>query len=548
VALAMLAALLGALTLATIDAGSRQRPHGETAGAHLVILFLVLVLAYYFAQRLLIGSTTRAVEDALNRTRVRLAGKVAHLGLRQTEDIPAEQLRAGLARHYEAVSQSMVPIVSGASSAMLSVLTALYLVLISPAAAALTFVVLLVSARAYVARGEAMRDAGAAAAKAEIALLGDIEELLDGAEAIRLDRTKRDAVLHEIEQASGDASRQRGVVGDVTSGLIAFGSSIAYLLAGAVVFVLPELSSTAAGDMPRLVAVVLFMLGPVGGMVTAVQPLSTANQALRSLIAFEAMLDDIANGGREREEAPMTAPPPVTALSFRGLRYTHRSANDEAGFVVGPFDLDLRAGEIVFMTGGNGSGKTTALRLITGLYRADQGTVLADGVALEQPLGYNYRAWFSAVFANPHVFRRPYGLRPERLPVLRAALDELGIAQKLPPDLGGHYDPRALSTGQRKRLSLALALTEGRPVLILDEWAADQDPEHRAWFYTTLLPRLRAEGTAVLAVTHDDRYFEMADRRYHMEEGRLAQVVAPRSGPRAGSRRGRAGPKTPAEQ
>jgi putative ATP-binding cassette transporter len=108
---------------------------------------------------------------------------------------------------------------------------------------------------------------------------------------------------------------------------------------------------------------------------------------------------------------------------------------------------------------------------------------------------------------------------------LEAALQELGIRDKLPGDLAQGFDPSALSTGQRKRLALALALAEDRPVLLLDEWAADQDPATREEFYRTMLARIRAEGKAVIAVSHDERFFDCADARYHMEDGWMERVV-----------------------
>ncbi len=60
---------------------------------------------------------------------------------------------------------------------------------------------------------------------------------------------------------------------------------------------------------------------------------------------------------------------------------------------------------------------------------------------------------------------------------------------------------------------------EERPVYLFDEWAADQDPEFKAVFYLELLPMLKAEGKTVIAITHDDRYFYLADRIIKLESG-----------------------------
>ena len=88
----------------------------------------------------------------------------------------------------------------------------------------------------------------------------------------------------------------------------------------------------------------------------------------------------------------------------------------------------------------------------------------------------------------------------------------------------GQFDTRALSSGQKKRLAMVIALLEDRPIYVFDEWAADQDPEFRRKFYEVMLPDLKASGKTILAVTHDDRYFEECDGRIVMEEGRIARI------------------------
>ena len=71
---------------------------------------------------------------------------------------------------------------------------------------------------------------------------------------------------------------------------------------------------------------------------------------------------------------------------------------------------------------------------------------------------------------------------------------------------------------------MIVALLDDRPVYVFDEWAADQDPESCAMFYRCLLPILRARGKAIVAVTHDEYYFDAADRRIHFEEGAAVEI------------------------
>jgi putative pyoverdin transport system ATP-binding/permease protein len=83
--------------------------------------------------------------------------------------------------------------------------------------------------------------------------------------------------------------------------------------------------------------------------------------------------------------------------------------------------------------------------------------------------------------------------------------------------VGRTFSDVNLSTGQRKRLAMIALVLERRPICIFDEWAADQDVHFRQKFYQVILPWLKSQGKTVIAVTHDERYFDAADQRIHLE-------------------------------
>jgi multidrug/microcin transport system ATP-binding/permease protein len=85
---------------------------------------------------------------------------------------------------------------------------------------------------------------------------------------------------------------------------------------------------------------------------------------------------------------------------------------------------------------------------------------------------------------------------------------------------------RKFSKGQSKRMSLIFALLENKPILVLDEWAADQDPHFRKFFYEELIPKLKREGKTIIAVTHDDAYFNQADRIIKFDYGKIVKDVS----------------------
>ncbi len=83
------------------------------------------------------------------------------------------------------------------------------------------------------------------------------------------------------------------------------------------------------------------------------------------------------------------------------------------------------------------------------------------------------------------------------------------------------FTTRDLSTGQRKRLAMIVGMLEDREVYIFDEWAADQDAHFREKFYSEILPDFKARGKTVLAVTHDDHYWHLCDRRIVLDLGMI---------------------------
>ncbi len=253
------------------------------------------------------------------------------------------------------------------------------------------------------------------------------------------------------------------------------------------------------------------------------QHASTAQYSLRSINDFEATLAGLTDPVTVSDEEEKNEPAPVAfeTIQLDSVSYQH---DGEHGFAIKNINLDLKKGEILFITGGNGSGKTTLLRIITGLYPRAAGSIQLNDTNVERAPRQPYRELFASVFADFYLFDGLYGLSDSDRSTLERWLHTLKIRDKLAEDLNNLHG-EDLSTGQRKRLALALALTEGRPILVLDEWAADQDPETRRWFYESLLPELREQGFTCLIITHDESYFKHCDRRIHMVEGRIVDAA-----------------------
>ena len=142
-------------------------------------------------------------------------------------------------------------------------------------------------------------------------------------------------------------------------------------------------------------------------------------------------------------------------------------------------------------------------------------------------LGYRaYRELFAAIYSDYHLFDRLYGL-PNIDDSRVISLLQLMQLEKKTRWRDGRFENQELSTGQKKRLALVISLLEDKQIYVFDEWAADQDPSFRQFFYETLLPDLKARGKTLIVATHDDRYFSVGDRVIKMELGRIVSDTRP---------------------
>ena len=360
----------------------------------------------------------------------------------------------------------------------------------------------------------------------------------EGAKELRMHRGRRARMMSgQIEQTVDGirAVNQRAINTYVIGS--AFGSALFFLLI-AVILGWAAASTVAPAVLSGFVLVLLFLKGPIDqlvGVLPNVGRAKVAFQRIGDLSLRFATPEPHLHLDRPAGELAFT-----DAIELRGVRYAFEAP--EGGgepFVLGPIDLVLRRGELVFIVGDNGSGKTTLIKLLLGLYAPQQGEQRLDGTPVTDATRDDYRQLFTTVFSDFYLFQdllAGEGGAPQPLPeAARPYLERLEIAHKVSVR-DGAFSTTDLSTGQRKRLALVHAWLEGRPVLVFDEWAADQDPAFRHLFYTELLPELRAKGHLVVVISHDDRYFHVADRVVRMGKGQLLDdstaAVRPEQGPR----------------
>jgi cyclic peptide transporter len=212
-------------------------------------------------------------------------------------------------------------------------------------------------------------------------------------------------------------------------------------------------------------------------------------------------------------------------IIFDNVCYTSCHRNGQR-FDLGPINLTLNRGEILFLVGGNGSGKSTFAKVMNGLYQRSSGTIRVDGELITADTPDEYRALFSTIYSDYYLFNSV--LDNHGKPVSDGAIDdklqELGLDHQVRTE-NGRWSSTALSQGQRKRLALLQCWLDDSSIYVLDEWAADQDPGYRAHFYEVLLPAMHAQGKTLVVITHDERFFHLADRVCIFDGGRVADIT-----------------------
>ena len=346
-------------------------------------------------------------------------------------------------------------------------------------------------------------------------------EFLDGYKELRLSapklrdyRRRIDAVNEELLEQRTKLTRM-STAGDLGTNFFQFALLVL------IVFAVPLYTRLDAVTIMQLITAVLVTMGPLSGVVGSIPGFTRARIALDNLRMLQVEIEATRESPLHGAGAPLA---PFQSLELRAVEFDF----GPGAFHLGPLDLTLRRGEVLFIVGGNGSGKTVLLRLLSALYHPSAGVFLYNGAPLTADQRQAYREQFSAVFSDFYLFQELLGLVEPHPGAAAQWLQRLDLADNTRLE-GGAFTSVALSAGQRKRLAFAAAMLEERAICILDEFGAEQDPVHRARFYRELIPILREAGKTVVVVTHDDAYFDAGDRILKMDYGRIVEdSAAPR--------------------
>lgn len=478
------------------------------------------ILMYVCGQRYISSQLVILTNNLVYDKRMELIGKILKTPYEKLERMEDGRLHAVLNNDTEKVSGSVNMIVTGLISCVTLLCCFIYLGMLNGYALLLSITVIFVIAFVYFLFGDRAEKRWEETRDIQTHYFHLINDMLRGFKELRLNKNKnRDFEAH-LESCSNEYRLKR-TEGDVRfANVNVVGELLFTLVIGSVAFIFPYIfPHLQTSTVQAYVFIFLYMTGPVNSILNTYPVFLQVRISWRRIEELSGEITELQN-----VDDPFNKPlsePEMAELAVHDVQYQY--CRDGQGlFSVGPFRLTFRRGTITFITGGNGSGKTTLGKLITGLYTPASGFITIDNqpVDSEQLGGY-----FSAIFNDFYLFKRLYGIDcSDKQGKINELLNRLQLSDKVTIQDDRLSTTTDLSTGQKKRLALLLTYLEDKPICLFDEWAADQDPEYRHYFYHVILPEMKKEGKCIIAITHDDRFFHLADELIKLEQGKMHEA------------------------
>jgi putative ATP-binding cassette transporter len=359
--------------------------------------------------------------------------------------------------------------------------------------------------------------------------------LIKGYKELSINQKKKDEYKDDLVDSCDDI-REKGIIAAIkflNSNII--GTALSTIVIGLFCILVPRLlTNVNIFVIVSLIMVILYIRGPISAIIGIMPRVTGIRVAWGRIKQFNRDIDpldrdySIVRFFRDLDRPGQRSIVNISALSDNSrtvenlkveeLMFKYETEVKEEQFEVGPINFEVKKGEILFITGGNGSGKTTLIKLLSGLYKPDRGTIKIDEKEMSLTQLSEY---YSAVFSDYHLFKKLYTIDTKSKEAeIQKYLSTLQIEEKVRVE-GNSFSTIDLSGGQRKRLALVQCYLEDRPIYLFDELAADQDPGFRNYIYRDLFIRMKEEGKIVIACTHDDHYFDAADKLIKMDMGKI---------------------------
>jgi putative ATP-binding cassette transporter len=514
--MSMASGMTRGLLLATINA-SAANTFAQGSGHLYIANFLFFLLLYVISSYYVKVQSSAVIEKARQDLTNRLCNKLILTELNFIESYGRSELYQKLRLDVNMVCNVATSILTSTQSAVLLFFCLVYIAWLVPVALFFTLVGIALGLTVYLVQNKRILDTVRLARKAAVDFGEQLRDLVGGFKELKVNHSKRSDFNNNLLSVTDKFRKLNTKVAKLETVSFLTTQIFIFLLIAVVVFLLPVFQVIDKTVIFQFFASILFLIGPLESLISSYQNISKASISLENIYGLENDINKSLSELVDSSRIDMN-------INFDQIKldniHFHYQKNNNDKFVIGPINLTIRRGEILFIAGGNGTGKTTLLKIITGLYIPTEGEIRINGDILTIENYQSYREMFSTIFTDFHVFRKLYGVSDIDQDKLSAILHELKLDDKT-AILDGEFDSSNLSRGQKKRFAYMISYLDNRQIYVFDEFAADQDPGFKKYFYYTILPSLKAEGKTVIAVTHDDNYFDACDRLVKMDYGKI---------------------------
>ena len=510
---------IGLLALFNIVLRGREVYARQTLVWSFVALCLSLPLTRFVSETLL----ARVSQESLFNLRLILSKQITSAPLRHLEKLGAHRLLTALTEDIPTITNALLFIPILCVNLAVVFFGLLYLSSLSLAVLGVVLGFMALGIITYQLPSLKAMKALQRAREYTDDLFRHFRDLTGGIKELKLHRARRRAFLSDVLLSTAASVRDRNTTGlTIFAAASSWGQTLVFVVIGLIMFAWPSLRPVDLATLTAYTITLLYLMNPLQVLMNLIPSLGRANISFQKLETLGVELTSMGLDGQDDVE--LGEPARFDRLSLVDVVHTYRREGENTDFVLGPINLTIVPKEILFLTGGNGSGKTTLAKLLTGLYVPAAGEILLNGKPVTDENRELYRQHFSVVFSDFHLFDSLLGINRAKLDNrANEYLSHLQLDHKVQVK-EGTLSTTELSQGQRKRLALLTAYLEDRPIYIFDEWAADQDPQFKEVFYYQLVPELKALGKTIVVISHDDRFYQVADRILKLDYGKLVSL------------------------
>lgn len=478
-----------------------------------ILYFIALLIVFFLSSTIVELGLSVFGQNFIFKMQRRVVKQILDTPLLKVAKVGKARILASLGSDVRNISFGLLRLPDFLQSSILILCTSVYLCYLSPQIFTLCAIWIIV---VFTINNFLMMKVYAYFRKArenDDALQNNYQNILDGHKELLINRYRAKLYYEDEFESNARSKKKNSTLGNLFNNLSSNFTNVALLaLVGVEFYLALEFKWASVAEATTIALSILFLRTPLVSMIGSFPTLLLAKIALDKIAKLE--LDDY------KEHFEKTN----FIKDWRQISFKNTSFSYDDNFHLNPVNIELKKGELVFLIGKNGSGKSTFCMLLTGLFKPSEGEIFVDDMKIDDDNLDVYRSLVSAVFSDFHLFTKT--LAKEKF------ADEEKIASWLEfLELKGKTRVEdhelvltKLSTGQKKRLAMLIALLEERDILVLDEWAADQDPVFRRFFYKKLLPLLKEQGKTIFAITHDDAYFDSADRIFLAEGGNISEL------------------------